>query len=101
MLERVAGSANKRKKVPIFRLDLEQYPFSRTKIEHLNPKSREKFRLFDKEEFREADAILKAEEMGDDLDRLIKRDEELEREQAEVRQGREQIANEFLIKARL
>jgi tetratricopeptide (TPR) repeat protein len=56
---------------------------------------------FDKGEFREADAILQAEEMTGDLDRLIEKEEKLDREKAEVKRSREQIANEFLIKARL
>jgi tetratricopeptide (TPR) repeat protein len=56
---------------------------------------------FDKGEFREADAILQAEEMAGDLDRLIEKEEKLDREKAEVKRNREQIANEFLIKARL
>ncbi|MEM9542220.1 MAG: tetratricopeptide repeat protein [Cyanobacteria bacterium P01_E01_bin.42] len=56
---------------------------------------------FEKGEFREADAILKAEEMSQDLNKLIAREEELDRKKVEVKEGREQIANEFLIKARL
>jgi tetratricopeptide (TPR) repeat protein len=39
--------------------------------------------------------------MAGDLDRLIEKEEKLDREKAEVKRSREQIANEFLIKARL
>ncbi|NEQ33348.1 MAG: tetratricopeptide repeat protein, partial [Leptolyngbya sp. SIO4C5] len=56
---------------------------------------------FEQGEFREADAILNAAEMGQDLDRLIERDTQLNQEKAEIAQNRTQIANEFLIKARL
>ncbi|MBE0637319.1 MAG: tetratricopeptide repeat protein [Bacteroidales bacterium] len=56
---------------------------------------------FDKGEFREADAILKAEEMSSDLSKLKERDSQLDQEKAEVKISCEQIANEFLIKAQL
>jgi tetratricopeptide (TPR) repeat protein len=56
---------------------------------------------FDKGEFREADAILKAEEMSLDLAKLKERDSQLDQEKAAVKQSREQIANEFMIKAQL
>ncbi|MDJ0706047.1 MAG: tetratricopeptide repeat protein [Leptolyngbyaceae cyanobacterium MO_188.B28] len=56
---------------------------------------------FDQGEFREADAILNAEDMARDLDRLIERDRQLDQEKAEIERNKTQIANEFLIKARL
>jgi tetratricopeptide (TPR) repeat protein len=56
---------------------------------------------FDQGQFREADAILNAVEMTQDLDRLIERDRQLDHEKAEIAQGKTQIADEFLIKARL
>lgn len=56
---------------------------------------------FDQGQFREADAILNAVEMTQDLDCLIARDRQLDHEKAEIAQGKTQIADEFLIKARL
>ena len=56
---------------------------------------------FDQGEFREADAILNAAEMTRDLNQLLERDQQLDQEKAEIEQHRTQIANEFLIKARL
>jgi len=56
---------------------------------------------FDQGEFREADAILNAADMTRDLNQLLERDQQLEREKAENDQHRTQLANEFLIKARL
>ncbi len=67
--------------------------------------STERLRLaksfFDEGKFREADAILKAEEMGSDLSKLKERDKQLDAEKDEIQKGRGQIANEFLIKAQL
>ncbi|MFG6103082.1 tetratricopeptide repeat protein [Leptothoe sp. EHU-05/26/07-4] len=56
---------------------------------------------FDQGEFREADAILDAEDMAQDLDQLIERDQQLDQEKAEVAKNRTQLANEYAIKARL
>ncbi|MEM6254719.1 MAG: tetratricopeptide repeat protein, partial [Cyanobacteria bacterium P01_D01_bin.156] len=56
---------------------------------------------FDQGEFREADAILDAEEMARDLAQLIERDEQLDQEKAAVAKNRTQLANEYVIKARL
>ncbi|MEL6815604.1 MAG: hypothetical protein AAFP03_12410, partial [Cyanobacteria bacterium J06598_3] len=56
---------------------------------------------FDKGEFREADAVLNAEEMAKDLDRLIERDQQLDKEKATVAKDRGQLSNEYLVKARL
>jgi tetratricopeptide (TPR) repeat protein len=56
---------------------------------------------FDKGEFREADAILNAADMARDLNRLIERDQQLDKEKADIEDNRTQIASEFLIKARL
>ncbi|MFZ4557270.1 MAG: tetratricopeptide repeat protein [Pseudanabaena sp.] len=72
-----------------------------TKIEINTERLRQAKAYFDRGEFREADAVLKAEEMTEDLDKLIERERQLERQRENVRDSREQIANEFLIKARL
>lgn len=56
---------------------------------------------FDRGEFREADAILNAADMARDLTQLIERDQQLDREKAEIEQHRTQLANEYLIKAQL
>jgi tetratricopeptide (TPR) repeat protein len=56
---------------------------------------------FDQGEFREADAILNAAEMTRDLNQVLERDQQLDQEKAENAQHRTQLANEFLIKARL
>ncbi|PZV14524.1 MAG: hypothetical protein DCF20_12820 [Pseudanabaena sp.] len=72
-----------------------------TKIEINTERLRQAKAHFDKGEFREADAVLKAEEMTEDLDKLIERERQLDRQRDNVRGSREQIANEFLIKARL
>ena len=72
-----------------------------TKIKINTERLKQAKAYFDKGEFREADAILKAEDMVKDLNKLIEKDKQLDQEKAEVRQNREQIANEFLIKARL
>ena len=72
-----------------------------TKIEINTERLRLAKAHFDRGEFREADAVLKAEEMTEDLDKLIERERQLDRQRDNVRDSREQIANEFLIKARL
>lgn len=72
-----------------------------TKIEINTERLAQAKRHFDQGEFREADAILNAEEMASDLDRLIERDQQLDQEKAAIQSNRVQIANEFLIKARL
>ncbi|HIK44260.1 MAG TPA: tetratricopeptide repeat protein, partial [Leptolyngbyaceae cyanobacterium M65_K2018_010] len=56
---------------------------------------------FDQGQFREADAILNAEAMAKDLARLIEREQQLNQEKAEISHSRSQLADEFLIKARL
>ncbi|MEM9089255.1 MAG: tetratricopeptide repeat protein [Cyanobacteria bacterium P01_F01_bin.53] len=56
---------------------------------------------FDKGEFREADAILDAETMAQDLERLLERDQQLDAEKAAITKNREQLSNEYLVKARL
>ena len=56
---------------------------------------------FEQGEFREADAVLNAEAMAQDLDRLNEREQQLDQAQAEVARGKSQIADEFVIKARL
>jgi tetratricopeptide (TPR) repeat protein len=72
-----------------------------TKIEINTERLRQAKAHFDLGEFREADAVLKAAEMTSDLDRLIEQDRQLDRQKDNVKENREQIANEFLIKARL
>ncbi|MDA0267913.1 MAG: hypothetical protein O3A14_13365, partial [Cyanobacteria bacterium] len=56
---------------------------------------------FEKGAFREADAILNAAAMAQDLDRLIEREQWLDQEKADIAQGKTQLADEYLIKARL
>ena len=68
-----------------------------TKIEIDTERLRQAKAHFDRGGFRETDAVLKAEELIEDLDKLIERD----RQKDNVRDSREQIANEFLIKTRL
>ena len=70
-----------------------------TKIEINTERLKQAKEHFEKVEFREADAILKAEEMTDDLNKLIEKDKQLDKAKEEVRENREQIANEFLIRA--
>jgi tetratricopeptide (TPR) repeat protein len=72
-----------------------------SKIEINTERLRQAKYYFDQGQFREADAILQAEEMVKDLNKLLQKDQQLDREKAEVRASREQIANEFLIKAQL
>jgi tetratricopeptide (TPR) repeat protein len=72
-----------------------------SKIEINTERLRQAKDYFDQGQFREADAILQAEEMVKDLNKLLQKDQQLDREKAEVRASREQIANEFLIKAQL
>jgi tetratricopeptide (TPR) repeat protein len=72
-----------------------------TKIEINTERLRLAKAHFDRGEFREADAVLKAAEMTEDLDKLIERERQLDRQRDNVRDSRAQIANEFLIKARL
>jgi tetratricopeptide (TPR) repeat protein len=57
--------------------------------------------FFDQGKFREADAILNAERMTQDLDRLIERGQQLDQEKAAIDKSRVQLGNEYLIKARL
>jgi hypothetical protein len=56
---------------------------------------------FDKGQFREADAILNAEDMAHDLERLLAREQQLDQEKADIAQGKAQLADEYVIKARL
>jgi tetratricopeptide (TPR) repeat protein len=56
---------------------------------------------FEAGEFREADAILNAEQMAQDLDQLIARDQQLDQQKADIAEKRTQLADEYLIKARL
>ena len=72
-----------------------------SKIEINTERLRQAKDYFDQGQFREADAILQAEEMVKDLNKLEQKDQQLDQQKAEVRASREQIANEFLIKAQL
>ncbi|MEB3190033.1 MAG: tetratricopeptide repeat protein [Snowella sp.] len=72
-----------------------------SKIEINTERLRQAKEHFDQGQFREADAILQAEEMVKDLNKLLQKDQQLDQQKAEVRASREQIANEFLIKAQL
>ena len=72
-----------------------------SKIEINTERLRQAKDYFDQGQFREADAILQAEEMVKDLNKLLQKDQQLDQQKAEVRASREQIANEFLIKAQL
>lgn len=83
-------------KVDVFRL---YETFTKIEIDNeclLTAKS-----YFDRGQFREADAILKADELSDTLDRLIEKDIQLEKETEKVNKDRQQIANGFLVKAQL
>ncbi|MGD1854323.1 MAG: hypothetical protein ACFB2W_08730 [Leptolyngbyaceae cyanobacterium] len=72
-----------------------------TKIEINSERLAQAKHHFEQGEFREADAILNAEDMAQDLEQLIERDQQLDQEKAEVANSRDQLANEYLIKARL
>ncbi|MEA5462413.1 tetratricopeptide repeat protein [Leptothoe sp. PORK10 BA2] len=72
-----------------------------TKIEINSERLAQAKAHFDQGEFREADAILNAEDMARDLEQLIARDGQLDQEKAEVAKNRAQLANEYVIKARL
>jgi tetratricopeptide (TPR) repeat protein len=72
-----------------------------TKIEIDTERLAQAKAFFDQGEFREADAILNAERMAKDLDRLIERGQQLDKEKAAINKNRVQLGNEFLIKARL
>jgi len=72
-----------------------------SKIEINTERLRQAKDYFEQGQFREADAILQAEEMVKDLNKLLQKDQQLDQQKAEVRASREQIANEFLIKAQL
>jgi tetratricopeptide (TPR) repeat protein len=72
-----------------------------TKIEIDTERLAQAKAFFDRGEFREADAILNAERMAKDLDRLIERGQQLDQEKAAIDKNRVQLGNEFLIKARL
>jgi len=72
-----------------------------SKIEINTERLRQAKDYFEQGQFREADAILQAEEMVKDLNKLLQKDQQLDQQKAEVRANREQIANEFLIKAQL
>ena len=72
-----------------------------TKIELNTERLKQAKAFFDLGQFREADGILKAEEMNADLDTLLSREQQLETEQEQIRESKGQIAEEFLIKARL
>ena len=72
-----------------------------TKIEINTERLRQAKAYFELGQFREADAILKTKEINADLNQLLDREQQLQKEQEQVQVGKEQIADEFLIKARL
>jgi tetratricopeptide (TPR) repeat protein len=72
-----------------------------TKIEINTERLKQAKARFDRGEFREADAILNAVDLMRDLNQLIERDQQLDQEKAEIEHHRTQLANEYLIKARL
>jgi tetratricopeptide (TPR) repeat protein len=72
-----------------------------TKIEIDTERLAQAKAFFDRGEFREADAILNAEQMAQDLDRLIERGQQLNQEKEAIDKNRVQLGNEYLIKARL
>lgn len=72
-----------------------------TKIEINTERLAQAKAYFDQGQFREADAILNAEAMAQDLDRLIQRDQQITQEKARIEQQRTHLADEYVIKARL
>ena len=72
-----------------------------SKIEINTERLRQAKDYFDQGQFREADAILQAEEIFKDRNKLKQRDQQLDQQKAEVRASLEQLANELLIKAQL
>ncbi|OKH14581.1 tetratricopeptide repeat protein [[Limnothrix rosea] IAM M-220] len=72
-----------------------------TKIEINTERLRQAKTYFELGQFREADAILKAEDINADLDKLLDREQQLAQEQTQIQASKTQIADEFLIKARL
>src|SRR5262245_61020083 len=56
---------------------------------------------FEAGDYAAAHKVLDAKQMGIELDSLLNRDEQLQQQQAEIRARRTDMANEFLIKARL
>ena len=72
-----------------------------TKIEINTERLAQAKAYFEQGQFREADAILNTEAMAKDLERLLAREQQLDQEKANIAEGKTQIADEFLIKARL
>ncbi|MGB2923943.1 MAG: hypothetical protein WBB82_01460, partial [Limnothrix sp.] len=70
-----------------------------TKIEICTERLKQAKVYFELGQFREADAILKAKDINTDLDKLFNYEQQLE--QTQIQASKTQIANEFLIKARL
>ena len=56
---------------------------------------------FDKGMFREADAILKEELLTSELDKIIFREQQLEKEKENLLNSRKQLAEEFIVKAQI
>ncbi|CAK8713801.1 hypothetical protein GKODMF_05400 [Candidatus Electrothrix gigas] len=72
-----------------------------TRIPLDNERLRKAKAHFDKGEFREADAILKAEEIQEDVERLKLEEQAAKERLSAVRKGLEDRANEYLLKAQL
>jgi hypothetical protein len=72
-----------------------------TKIEINSERLAKAKAYFDQGQFREADAILNADDMAQDLARLLEREQQLDQEKAEIARGKTQLADEYVIKARL
>ncbi|MCI5227716.1 MAG: tetratricopeptide repeat protein [Candidatus Electrothrix sp. AX2] len=72
-----------------------------TRIPIDNERLRKAKAHFDRGEFREADAVLKAEEIQEDVKRLKLEEQAAEGRLAAVRKGLEDRANEYLLKAKL
>ncbi|MCI5178651.1 MAG: hypothetical protein D3911_04875 [Candidatus Electrothrix sp. AW3_4] len=72
-----------------------------TRIPLDNERLRKAKAHFDKGEFREADAVLKAEEIQEDVERLKLEEQAAKERLSAVRKGLEDRANEYLLKAQL
>ncbi len=90
-----------KQKIESFKADVVRLYETFTKIEINTDRLRLAKAHFDKGEFREADAILNAEEISNEVSLLKKAIEKTQTELAEMKGNLESKANEFLIKAQL
>ncbi|MCI5114996.1 MAG: tetratricopeptide repeat protein [Candidatus Electrothrix sp. AX1] len=93
--------AKTRKEIEAFKEDVFRLHELFTRIPIDNERLRRAKAHFDKGEFREADAVLKAGEIQEDVERLKLEEKAAADRLAAVRKGLEGRANEFLLKARL